>query len=101
MKHLQYNSETPKTLKTYVCNMRFQRNISLLLGQTEAHRCVEVTSVELTGNAELGGDAQRARLGQCDGGDDAEAGGTGTRGPDVVENAKTAGSWWSTDVGQA
>jgi hypothetical protein len=38
-KHLQYISETPET---YVCNMCFQRNISL------AHQCVKFTGVEVT-----------------------------------------------------
>jgi hypothetical protein len=30
IKHLQHTSETSETLETYACNMRFQRNISLL-----------------------------------------------------------------------
>jgi hypothetical protein len=38
-KHLQYTSETPET---YVCNMCFQRNISL------ARQCVEFTGVAVT-----------------------------------------------------
>jgi hypothetical protein len=32
LKHLQHTSET---LETYACNMRFQRNITLLLGRME------------------------------------------------------------------
>jgi len=40
MKRLQHTSETPEM---YACNMRFQRNISLLLGRMEARRCVEFT----------------------------------------------------------
>jgi hypothetical protein len=40
MKHLQHTSET---LETHACNMRFQRNISLLLGRIEARRRVEFT----------------------------------------------------------
>jgi hypothetical protein len=32
IKHLQYTSETFETIETYSCNMRFQCNISLLLG---------------------------------------------------------------------
>jgi hypothetical protein len=32
MKHLQYIPETFETIETYSYNMRFQRNISLLLG---------------------------------------------------------------------
>ena len=43
MKHLQHISETSETIKTYSCNMHFQRNISLLLGRTEARRCVVFT----------------------------------------------------------
>ena len=55
MKHLQHASKTSKTLETYVCNMRFQHNIFLLLRQMEARRYVEVTSIELANSA------QRAR----------------------------------------
>jgi hypothetical protein len=40
MKHLQYTSET---IETYVCNMHFQRNISLLLGRMEARQHIEFT----------------------------------------------------------
>jgi hypothetical protein len=40
MKHLQHTSET---LKTYSCNMCFQRNNSLLLGIMEARWCVVFT----------------------------------------------------------
>jgi hypothetical protein len=36
MKHLQHTSET---LETYACNMRFQRNVTLLLERMKAHRC--------------------------------------------------------------
>jgi hypothetical protein len=43
MKNLQYTSKTSETLETYACNMRFQRNISLLLRRTEACRRVEFT----------------------------------------------------------
>jgi hypothetical protein len=39
VKHLQLTSEKFETLKIYVCNMRFQRNITLLLGRMEARRC--------------------------------------------------------------
>jgi tRNA(Arg) A34 adenosine deaminase TadA len=53
-KHLQHASETPETLKTYSCNIRFlAQNISLQLRRMEAHRHVEVTGV-LAGDAELG-----------------------------------------------
>jgi hypothetical protein len=65
IKHLQHTFETPETFETYVCNMRFQRNISLPLRRMEARRRVEVTGVlvdgaELTSNTELGCGAQRA-----------------------------------------
>jgi hypothetical protein len=55
--------KTPKTFETYVYNIRFQRNIFLLLGRMEARRRVEFTGVEIAGGAELGGGAgaQRAR----------------------------------------
>ena len=36
MKHLQHISEISETIEIYSCNMRFQRNISLLLGRMEA-----------------------------------------------------------------
>jgi hypothetical protein len=42
-KHLQHTSETSETLETYVCNMRFQRNISLLLRRIESRCCVDFT----------------------------------------------------------
>jgi hypothetical protein len=38
IQHLQRTSKTSKTLETYYCNMRFQRNIHLLLGRMEARR---------------------------------------------------------------
>jgi hypothetical protein len=43
MEHLQHTSEIFETIKTYSCNIRFQCNISLLLGRMEAHRCVVFT----------------------------------------------------------
>jgi hypothetical protein len=46
MKHLQHTSETSEILETYVCNMRFQRNISCCLGM-EACRRMDFISVEL------------------------------------------------------
>ena len=49
MKHLQHTSETSEILKTYACNMRFQRNIILLLGR------MELVVVELDGGAEVSG----------------------------------------------
>ena len=45
-KHLQHISETSETIKTYACNMRFQRNISSLLGGMEARRRVVFIGVE-------------------------------------------------------
>ena len=40
MKHLQHYSKIYETLETYACNMRFQHNVTLLLGRImEAHRC--------------------------------------------------------------
>jgi hypothetical protein len=36
MKYLQHPDKTSKTLKTYACNMGFQRNVILLLGRIEA-----------------------------------------------------------------
>jgi hypothetical protein len=57
IKHLQHTSETFETLETYVCNMHFLRNMSLLLWQMKAHRCMKV---ELTGGTELNGGTQRA-----------------------------------------
>jgi hypothetical protein len=41
IKHLQHTSETAKTLEAYACNMHFQHNITLLLGQIEARRFTE------------------------------------------------------------
>ena len=43
MKHLQHTFETSETIETYSCNMRFQHNISLLLGRMDARRCVVFT----------------------------------------------------------
>jgi hypothetical protein len=45
IKHLKHTSETSETLETYVCNTRFQRNISLLFGNGGSsargvHRCI-------------------------------------------------------------
>ena len=42
IKHLQHTSETSKTLKTYACNMRYQHNVTLLLGRIEASRLAEL-----------------------------------------------------------
>jgi hypothetical protein len=39
MKHLQHPDKTFETIKTYACNMGFQRNVILLLGRMEACRC--------------------------------------------------------------
>jgi hypothetical protein len=53
IKHLQHISEISKTLETYICNMRFQRNISLLFGNGGSsahgvHRCRARRWAELT-----------------------------------------------------
>ena len=42
-KHLQHTSETSEPIETYSYNMRFQRNISLLLGRMEARQYVVFT----------------------------------------------------------
>ena len=39
IKYLQHTSEISETLETYASNMRFQRNVTLLLGRMEARRC--------------------------------------------------------------
>ena len=54
MKHLQHTSETYEILETYACNVRFQRNISMLLGRME-----ECTHVEFTGGSGLGQGAEK------------------------------------------
>ena len=38
VQHLQHTSKTSETLETYYYNMRFQRNICLLVGRMEARR---------------------------------------------------------------
>jgi hypothetical protein len=63
MKHLQHPFGTSETLETYFCNMRFQRNISLLLRRMEARWRVEFTSVELVGGAELAAPVEKATTG--------------------------------------
>jgi hypothetical protein len=47
IKLIQHTSETTETLETYVCNMRFQCNVILLLGQ------MELVVVELYASVEL------------------------------------------------
>jgi hypothetical protein len=47
--------------------MRFQRNISLLLGRMEDHRRVEFTGVELTGSAEIAALVEKAAAGHSSG----------------------------------
>ena len=49
IKYLQYTFEI---FETYICNICFQRNISLLLGRMEAHRRVEFTGVDLAAPVE-------------------------------------------------
>ena len=65
-KHLQYTFETYETLETYACNMRFQRNIFLVLGRLEARWCAEFTG--RNGPAAVaprrGGEEAAARLGE-------------------------------------
>jgi hypothetical protein len=56
MKHMKHIS---KTFQTYICNMRFQRNISLLLGM-EARRHVEFIGVELASGAEFAAPVEKA-----------------------------------------
>ena len=63
MKHLQHPFETSETLETYFCNMRFQRNISLLFGRMEARRRVKFTDVELAGGADLAALVEKATVG--------------------------------------
>jgi hypothetical protein len=53
IKHLQHTYATFETLETDACNMRFQRNISLLLGRMEARRRVEFIGAELAGGVEI------------------------------------------------
>jgi hypothetical protein len=53
MKSLQYTSEIYETLKIYVCNMRFQRSISLLLGRMEVRRRVKFTAVEIADGSDF------------------------------------------------
>jgi hypothetical protein len=48
IKHLQHTS---KTLKTYDCNMGFQRNVTLLFQQMVARRCGARGSAEVVGGA--------------------------------------------------
>ena len=43
MKHLQHTTKTSETIETYAWNMRFQRNIYLLLRTMKARRRVEFT----------------------------------------------------------
>ena len=63
MKHLQHTYEILETLEIYICNIRFQRNISLLLGRMEAHRRVKFTDVELAGGADLAALMEKVAVG--------------------------------------
>jgi hypothetical protein len=39
IKHMQHPDKTYETLETFACNMRFQRNVTLVLGRMKArHR---------------------------------------------------------------
>jgi hypothetical protein len=64
-KHLQHTSETSKTPETYVCNMHFQCNISLLLGNG-SRQFVEFTGVELPAPVEKNviGPVEKATVGR-------------------------------------
>jgi hypothetical protein len=69
MKHLQHTSET---IETYSCNMRFQRNTSLLLSKMEARRCVVFTEgsgpvVLVAGGS--GGTTRKVGIGRTSGGE--------------------------------
>jgi hypothetical protein len=89
MKHLQHTSEKTETLEIYVCNMCFQRNISLLLGRMEAHRRIEFTGVELADNEKLGGGTQRGKVGAVRRTTQRAGGMTGGR-LDTTENTEMA-----------
>jgi hypothetical protein len=54
MKHLQHTSKTSETLETYSCNMRFQRNISLLFrnGSSLARGVDTLVEKAVTGSVE-------------------------------------------------
>jgi hypothetical protein len=67
MKHLQHTFETSETLEIYACNMRFQRNNSLLLGRMKDHWRVEFTDVELVAWEEKAavGPMEKAAVGLC------------------------------------
>jgi hypothetical protein len=67
MKQLQHTFETSATLETYVWNMLFQRNISLLFGRMEDRRRVEFTGVELAGSAEIVAPVEKAMEGHSGG----------------------------------
>jgi hypothetical protein len=48
---MQHLDETSETLETYICNVRFQRNVTLLLER------IEVVVAELDAGTEVGGSA--------------------------------------------
>jgi hypothetical protein len=50
---LHHNYETFKAPETDACNVRFQRNISLLFGRMGARWSVEFNGVEITGGGEI------------------------------------------------
>jgi hypothetical protein len=89
-KPLQHTSETTETLETYACNMRFQRNVTLLLGRMElvvvelnagleldAMEYAEVVGAELDSGTDLGSGRSRRM----------EARGTGGGGASGVHHA--------------
>jgi hypothetical protein len=51
MKHMQHLDETSKTLETYVCNMRFQRNVTLVVGRMKKLVVVELVGTKVRGGA--------------------------------------------------
>jgi hypothetical protein len=57
---IQYICNTPLKHLKHVCNMRFHRNIFLLLGRMEDYRRVEFTGVELASSAEIAAPAEKA-----------------------------------------
>jgi hypothetical protein len=63
---LQHISETPETLETYVCNMRFQRNITLLFGQMEL-AIVELDDSIVVNDSALNSSVHQRRGEHCEG----------------------------------
>jgi len=79
MKLLQHTFETSETLKTYICSIRFQRNISLLRSR------IAVGTAFLVGNCGSGSTSAAAHCSggrgtACSGGGQAQQGGVGSAG---------------------